>query len=151
MNQDNKILAQKFLHLTWNQGDFSQISDLAAENFYYKTTFTDDILSLSEYLEFINTFKTAIPDLLIHTEESMSEDDRVMTHVSFSGVVAKPVYGIPVSDKIITFEAMSLWDIKNGRVASLNTLIDIGGIERQLNTRLPRKPLSGYSSIQNAS
>lgn len=141
MDCDYKQLAQKFLHLSWNQGEFSRLEAMATDNFYYQTTFADDILSLSEYLEFINNFRKAMPDLLLQTEESMSEGNRVMTHISFSGTVTKPVYGIPASDNIIAFEAISLWDIKAGKVASLNTLIDIRGLERQIKASLPRKPL----------
>ena len=139
MDCDYKLLAQKFLHLSWNQGEFSRLEALATENFHYRTTFFDDILSLSEYLGFINNFREAIPNLLLHTEETMSEGNRVMTHISFSGTVIKPVYGIPASDNIIAFEAMSIWDIKAGKVASLNTLIDIRGLERQIKASLPRQ------------
>ena len=141
MKCDNKKLAQTFLHLSWNQGEVYRLEELAAEGFYYQTSFTDDILSLSEYLEFISHFRDAMPDMMLHTEEVMSEGNRVMTHISFNGTVTKDVYGIPASDSIIALEAISLWDISLCKVASLKTLIDIRSIERQIKSTLPKNPL----------
>lgn len=122
--------------MSWNEGEYGLLSRYIAPNFHYKTTFTEDILNLDQYIDFIKVFHKSMPDLVLDIDETMSDGDRVMTCVSFSGVVEKPFYGIPVSDKIITFPAISLWSIHNGKITSLNTLIDISGVERQLGTNL---------------
>lgn len=139
---DIKSLVKKFLHYSWSQGDLSRIERLATNNFFYKTTFTDEILSLSEYHSYISGFREAMPNLMLHTEEIMVEGNRAMTHISFHGIVTKPIYGIPASDSIIAFEAASIWEIKADKVYSLNTLLDIRGIERQLKATLPKNPLT---------
>jgi len=141
MKNDNKALANQFLDLSWRKGNLQQLKDISTDNFYYQTTFTDDILSLEQYFDYIVTFRTSMPDIMLHIEETMSEGNRVMTHISFSGTVKEAFYGIPATDNIIAFTAVSLWDIKNGKVASLNSLIDIRGIEDQLKTRLSKPPI----------
>lgn len=140
MKNDNKELVSQFLDLSWRKGNIQQLKAISTDNFYYQTTFTDEILSLEQYFEYIVTFRTSMPDIMLHIEETMSEGNRVMTHISFSGTVKEPFYGIPATDNIIAFTAVSLWDIKHDKIASLNTLIDIRGIEHQLKTRLKKPP-----------
>lgn len=131
-----KMLVKEFLDLSWNKGNFEAIKNLAAPNFYYQTTFTENILNIHKYIDFVSAFREAMPELVLEVEETMCEDTRLMTHVSFHGTVEKSFYGIPASDKIIAFPAVSLWEINNSKVQSLNTLIDIRGVERQLNVNL---------------
>jgi len=141
MKNDNKTVVENFLDLSWRKGKLKELEAISTENFYYQTTFTDKILSLKEYFDYIVTFRTSMPDIMLDIEETMCEGNRVMTHISFSGTIKEPFYGIPATDNIIAFPAVSLWDVKNGKVASLNSLIDIRGIENQLKTRLTKPPL----------
>lgn len=143
MKNENIALVEEYLNLSWNEGEYGRLNKFIAPNFHYKTTFTDDILNLDQYIGFIKAFRKAMPDLMLDIDETMSDGNRVMTSISFSGIVESPFYGIPASDKIITFPAISLWSVLNGQITSLNTLIDISGIERQLgsdlSTSLPLK------------
>ena len=142
MSAANEAVVMAYLDLSWNTGKFHLIRNFLAPNFHYKTTFADDILDLEQYIEFVKTFRAAIPDLVIHVDEVMSKDDRVMTSISFIGVIEKSIFGIPPSEKVITFPAVSMWSISNGKICTLNTLIDISGIERQLNVNVDSdKPL----------
>jgi steroid delta-isomerase-like uncharacterized protein len=147
MSSDNKQLVQRHLNLAWNQGAFDEISHFLAADFHYKTTFTDEILDAPRYIEFIQVFREAMPNLMLEVELAMAEGKHVMTQVSFFGIVEKPVYGIPASDKIITFHAMSVWEVQGKRIISLDTLIDIAGLERQLGIQvMPHRPLKARLS-----
>ena len=108
MSTANEAVILAYLDLSWNTGKFHLIKNFLAPNFHYKTTFADDILGMDQYIEFIKTFREAMPGLVIHVDEVMSKEDRVMTSISFIGVVKKPIFGIQPSDKIITFPAVSI-------------------------------------------
>lgn len=128
----NKQLIYEHLQLSWNEGRFDELRKIVLPDFYYQTTFTDDILHLEQYIKFIQLFRMAIPELSVDVEEIMCEGNRVMSHISFGGAVTESFLGIPASNKIITLQAVSFWTIKRDKIASLETLIDISGIERQL-------------------
>lgn len=129
---DNEQLVINHLNLTWNEGEFETLRGLVSSGFYYQTTFTDDILNFEQYIAFAEVFREAMPELSVIIEETMVSGARVMSHTSFSGVIEKPIFGIPASDHIIAFPAVSFWAIRHGKVANLNTLIDITGISRQV-------------------
>ena len=143
MSENNKKLISTHIHMAWNRGEFEKLKHTLARQFFYKTTFTDEILNAEQYIGLIAALRDAIPDLLLEIEIIMAEKDKVMTQVSFIGQVTKSVFGIPVSDKIISFPAMSVWELENGRITSVDTLMDITGISRQLGEPIsPQVPLS---------
>ena len=140
---DNKNLILQHLDLSWNKGEFNRIKEFLSDRFYYKTTFTDEILDASRYIEFISILREAIPDLSVDIELIMAEGNHVMTQISFFGQVMIPFFGIPASNKIITFSAISIWEIENNKIKSLDTLIDMTGLSRQIGEPVsPQIPLS---------
>lgn len=143
MSIENKHLILRHIDLSWNKGEFKKIKSFLSDRFFYKTTFTDEILDADQYIEFIQVLREAMPELSLDIELIMSEDNHVMTQSSFFGPVVKMFYGIPASDKIITFPAVSVWEIEDNKIISADTLIDIIGISRQLGMPLsPQIPLS---------
>jgi len=142
VSSENKKLISTHIHTAWNMGDFDKLKHSFARQFFYKTTFTDEILNAEQYLGLIAALRDAMPDLLVEIELIMSEQSRVMTQVSFIGQVKKPIYGIPVSEKIITFPAMSVWEIDSQRIKSVETLMDMTSISRQIGQMIsPQIPL----------
>lgn len=139
----NKQLILKHIEMSWNKGELKQIPHFLSESFYYKTTFTDEILNATQYVNFISTLRKSIPDLSVDIELIMAEDNHVMTQISFIGEVVTPFYGIPASNKIITFPVASIWEIEENKITSLDTLIDMTGISRQTGFQvLPQIPLN---------
>ena len=139
---DNKKLVLQHIDLSWNRGEFDRVQDILSENFHYKTTFTNEILDAEQYIRFIQKFREAIPDISVEVELIMSEDSHVMTQISFFGTVQKMIFGIPASDKVITFNAVSIWEISLNRISNLDTLIDVSGLERQVGLAMsPLTPL----------
>jgi len=129
---DNEQLVIDHINLAWNEGEFATLKGLVSSGFYYQTTFTDDILNLEQYIGFAEAFRESMPDLSVIIEETMSKGGRVMTHVSFSGTIEKEIFGIPASNHIIAFPAVSFWEIRHHKITSLNTLVDLTGISRQV-------------------
>jgi len=138
----NKQLILNHIEMSWNKGELKQISNFLSESFYYKTTFTDEILNATQYINFIATLRKSIPDLSVDIELIMAEKNHVMTQVSFIGEVANPFYGIPSSNKIITFPAASIWEVEENKITSLDTLIDMTSVSRQTGFQVsPQIPL----------
>ena len=140
---NNKNIILQHLNMSWNKGEFENLKNLLSDCFYYKTTFTDEILDAAQYIRFIKTLREAIPNLSVDVEMVMSDNKYVMTQVSFIGEVSKSIYGIPASSRLITFPAISIWEIENNKIISLDTLIDITGISRQIGAPVtPQIPLN---------
>ncbi len=77
-----------------------------------------------------------MPDVQLIIEKIVVKGELAMVHSVLSGTIEKPFFGLPASPKLITVNAISTLEIYGGKVDSLDTMIDIAGIQRQVNTSI---------------
>lgn len=129
---DCQQLAFDFLHAVWNLNDTVVINELIAPTFFCQNTLRGEPFNKTQYLEFVQSFRRAMPDLILEIDEIMSKGDRVITNSLVYGTLTRQLFNIPPSDKIITFPAVSFLTIKQGMVADISTVIDVLDVEKQL-------------------
>lgn len=129
---NNKDLVFEHIECLWNRGEYESIGNILSERFFYKTSFTDEILDASQYVEFLKMFHKSMPDLSVNIELVMSENNHAVSQISFSGDIKFSFYGIPATNKIISFTAISVWEIFKDKIVSIDTLMDLHDIERQI-------------------
>lgn len=136
MLEENKNIVSSHLDLAWNQGDFDALEPHIASGFFYKTSFSEDFMDKNGYFGFISQMRTAVPDLRVELEEVLAEGNRVMSYVSFIGTVEHDLFDIKPSDRIITFPAISLWEMRKGSITNLNTMLDMFSLQRQTKAKI---------------
>jgi steroid delta-isomerase-like uncharacterized protein len=133
MSSENKRLIEKHIDLSWNKGKYGLLKQIVAKGFRYQTTFKDGFRDFDGYVEYVENIRRAVPDLEVTIEEIMSEDDKVITFSTFCGSFNKPLFGMPANGKIIAFAAASVWIIYRGKVIEQTTMVDLAGLQKQLN------------------
>jgi steroid delta-isomerase-like uncharacterized protein len=133
MSSENKALIEKHIDLSWNKGKYGLLQQLVAKNFRYQTTFREGFRDFDGYVEYVEDIRRSVPDLEVSIEEIMAEDDKVITFSTFCGSFNKPLFGMPANGKIIAFSAASVWLIYRGKVIEQTTMVDLEGLQRQLN------------------
>jgi steroid delta-isomerase-like uncharacterized protein len=132
MSSENKRLIEKHIDLSWNKGKYALLQQIVAKGFRYQTTFKDDFRDFEGYVEYVEDIRRSVPDLEVTVEEIMAEDDKVITFSTFCGSFNKPLFGMPANGKIIAFSAASVWTIYRGKVIEQTTMVDLGGLQKQL-------------------
>jgi steroid delta-isomerase-like uncharacterized protein len=132
MSEHVEALSRKFINLAWNEGTFNLLQQYCTSDFHYHTTFNEQVLGFSGYVAFVKTFRRCMPDIELVIEEVMVKGEHAMVHSILSGTIQKPFFGLPASPKLITFSAISTLDIYRNKVSSLDSMIDIAGIQRQV-------------------
>lgn len=92
------------------------------------------MLDFSGYVAFVKTFRSCMPDLEISIEEVMVKGDNAMVQSILFGTIEKPFFGLPASNKLITSSVISTLNVVSGKIASLDSMIDIAGIQRQVSS-----------------
>ncbi len=133
MSSENKSLVEKHVDLSWNKGKFGLLQQIVAKGFRYQTTFKEGFRDFDGYVEYVEDIRRAVPDLEVTIEEMMAEDDKVITFSTFCGSFNKPLFGMPANGKVIAFSAASVWTIYRGKVIEQTTMVDLAGLQRQLN------------------
>jgi len=134
MEREIEKLARNFINLAWNKGQFNLLRQYCTPGFHYHTTFNEQVLGIDEYTAYVKMFRSCMPDLVLTIEDVMVKDDKAIAHSILSGTIEKSFFGLPASDKLITFSAMSTLEVYNDKVNSLDSMIDIAGIQRQVDT-----------------
>lgn len=129
-------LPSTFIKLAWNKGHFNLLKEYCCKDFQYHTTFNERALNFFEYVVYVNAFRSHMPDLELTIEQVMVKDNTAILHTILSGTIKKPFFGLPASDKLITFAAMSTMEMEHGKVKTLDSIIDIAGIQRQLQSEI---------------
>ncbi len=134
MEREIEKLARNFINLAWNKGQLNLLRQYCTPGFHYHTTFNEQVLGIDGYTAYVETFRRCMPDLVLTIEDVMVKDDKAIVHSILSGTIEQSFFGLPASDKLITFSAMSTLEVYNDKVNSLDSMIDIAGIQRQLVT-----------------
>ncbi|MGK0404704.1 MAG: putative ester cyclase [Oleispira sp.] len=72
----------------------------------------------------------SMADFEIVLGDIVAEGDHIVTQSLFFGTLVKPMFGCMPSANVVTFSAVSFWEIKKGQIHSLNTLLDIAALVR---------------------
>ena len=132
MSEQNKDLVRRHIELSWNKGKFNLLQQLVSKRFRYQTTFRDGFKNFDEYSDYVTEIRNSVPDLEVTIEEIMAEGDKVITFSTFAGSFIKALFGIPANGKVIAFSGASIWTIHKGKVETQTTMVDLMGLQRQL-------------------
>jgi len=132
MIEENKQLVAKFIELAWNQGRFNLAKALVSRDFTYQANMVKISMNFDLASKAIEAVRNAMDDFEVMPIEIIAEGNKVVSQSSFCGTLVKPLYGFKPSDKVITFTAVSFWEIKHGHITSVNTTLDYLELSRQM-------------------
>ena len=130
--EHNKQLVSQFIELTWNQGRFNLAKNLVCRDFKYHASMVNLTLEYDQAAAIIANVRDAMQDFEVSVEEIVAEGDKVVTQSSFCGTLTKPMFGFQPGANLVTFSAVSFWQIRKGHVRSLSTLLDTAEMMRQM-------------------
>lgn len=130
--EENKKTAEKFIELTWNQGRFNLARNLVRRDFNYHVSLMNQTFGYDMAAQVIQMIRNSMEDFEVMVEDVIAEGDRVVTQSSFCGTLVKPMFGFQPSKNVVTFAAVSFWQIKKGQIQSLSTLLDTAELMRQM-------------------
>ncbi len=78
------------------------------------------------------TFLNAFPDLHVTVEDMISEGDKVVAYKTIEGTHRGTHLGIPPTGKRVQYQIISIYRIKNGKIAEYWGLQDEMSLKRQL-------------------
>ncbi len=78
------------------------------------------------------TFLNAFPDLHVTVEDMIAEGDKVVAYKTLSGTHSGCHLGIPPTGKCVQYQIISIYRIKNGKIAEYWGLQDEISLKRQL-------------------
>ncbi len=132
--EKNKAVVQRYVDEIQNAHSLDAIDSLFAEDF------VDHMASMGRlFLGGMDglkrgyaTFLDAFPDLHVTVEDMIAEGDKVVAYKTLSGTHRGTHLEIPPTGKRVQYQIISIYRIKNGKIAEYWGLQDEISLKRQL-------------------
>lgn len=133
ITEQNKELLRRAVEEIWNKGNFEKLNELVSEDFVIHFPRPgEEIRGPENVKEFYTELRDAFPDLTFTIIDLLAEEEKVVTHWSATGTHKGEFRGIPATGKKVTFTAMDIDKISNGKFVECWTNVDELGLMQQL-------------------
>ena len=131
--EQNKNLMRKAVEEIWNRGNFDNLEDMVSEDFViHFPREGEEIRGPGNVKQFYTDLRKAFPDLHFTIFDLVAEGNKVVTHWSATGTHKGEFKGVPPTGKSVTFQAMDIDKISNGKYVECWTNVDELGLMQQL-------------------
>jgi steroid delta-isomerase-like uncharacterized protein len=120
---------------TINRGDLGALHDLFAPDMvrHDLANLLGESGSSEDVSDFLTQLREALPDLHMEVEDAFAtEDGRAAARATLSGTHKGEFLGAAPTGKKVSFAAITLYEIKDGRIAVAWSLVDWAGALRQM-------------------
>jgi steroid delta-isomerase-like uncharacterized protein len=134
--QDNAALARKIYQL-FNQGRVDDAIELATEDVeLILVPFGQTFHGREGFRTFLQGFHSAFPDIQIVVTNQVATDDQVVTEFTARGTHTRPLPTpageVPPTGRVVDFIVCEVWQVRDGKLASLRNYQDVASMMRQL-------------------
>lgn len=137
--KQNKELVRKAVEEIWNKGNFDKLKEMVSEDFVIRFPRPGEELRGPENVkQFYTALRKAFPDIRFTIEDLLAEGNKVVTHWSATGTHKGEFKGLPATGKRVTFKAIDIDKITDGKFVECWTNVDELGLMQQLGA-IPEK------------
>ena len=134
--QENATLARRIYQL-FNEDKFDDVLELvSADVETVLVPFGQTFHSRDGFVQFMQGFKGAFPDLRIAVTNQVATEDNVVNEFTARGMhtgpLQTPAGAIPPTGRTVDFVVCEVWTMKNGQLTSLHNYQDAAAIMRQI-------------------
>jgi len=136
MSADNKQLARRWFEEVWNQRRPESIPKMmAADSVSHGLAASGAAVRSPEaFLAFHQAFMDAFPDLKVHIEDLIAEDDKVVTRWRLTGTLKGTGLGVAPTNRTMDVTGISIVRVHNGQFVEGWNNFDALGMHQQLGT-----------------
>jgi steroid delta-isomerase-like uncharacterized protein len=131
--EKNKELLRKAVEEVWNKGNFDNMKEMVSDDFVIHFSRPGEELRGPENVkQFYSSLREAFPDLHFEILNQVAEEDKVVTHWTASGTHQGEFKGIPATGNKVTFTAMDIDRIVDGKAVECWSNVDELSLMQQL-------------------
>jgi steroid delta-isomerase-like uncharacterized protein len=134
--QDNAVLARRIYQL-FSEDKFDDVLELVSQDIEaILVPFGQTFHGREGFMQFMQGFKVAFPDLRISVTNQVATDESVVSEFTAKGThtgpLLTPAGEVPPTGRTVDFIVCEVLQVKNGRIASLHNYQDAASLMRQL-------------------
>ncbi len=131
MLEQNRTITEGATEL-WNLGDLAQVDEIHTADFVNHDPSRPDVTDLESYKRFIAEVRTSMPDYQVAIQDTIAEEDIVVTRWLGSGTHQGEYVGIPPTGRQATLVGVTIYRFEAGKIAEAWWIYDSLGMMQQL-------------------
>ena len=129
---EHTTITHRLFDEIFNQGRVAIAEEIYASHLVNHDPHHPDIHTLADVKRFVQTYRTAFPDLHITIQDMITQDDKVVIRWSAHGTHAGTLINLPPTGRQITITGMNILRITNGKIQEEWANWDIFSLMQQL-------------------
>lgn len=143
MATDRKTLSKRLFEEVWNKGKLELLEEFNTPNTVIRDLYVPitkkGVVAAKEYVQF---FKTAIPDLFLKIDDQICEGDKVVTFLTATGTHKGEFLGLTPTFKTATISCIVMLRFEGDKIVEAYSLWDALGFMRAAGVELPKLALA---------
>lgn len=132
MDATNKEIAQRMHTEVWD-GNLELVDDIIAEDYVeHSSAHPEGVHGPEEFKREAEMLRAAFPDLSVTEEDTVAEDERVASRITFRGTHEGEFQGLEPTGTSVTFEAIAINRFEDGKIVEAWVQTDVMGLMQQL-------------------
>ncbi|MCW8837459.1 MAG: ester cyclase [Thiovulaceae bacterium] len=127
----NKELISRYYQM-WNEKDFTLADKLCDKDIRFRGSLDITANGIDGFKEYAEMLINAFPNLYHAVEMSVFDGDVVATYVTYSAKHEGQLLEYSPTHKRISYSGASFFQIKDGKIVSINVLGDLNSLHKQL-------------------
>ncbi|HVV46964.1 MAG TPA: ester cyclase [Bryobacteraceae bacterium] len=150
MASDPASVARRWFEEAWNKGSERAIDELSAENVvgHGLGEAGNDVVGREHFRVFWRNLRTALPDLHVRVEDTVTEGDKVAIRIILEATHLGEGLGIPPSNERVKVGGIIIARIVNGQIAEAWNNWDQLALLQQIRAVPAPKPADRFLSAQ---
>jgi len=114
--KENKSTLRRFFDEIFNEGNLDVAGEIVAEDYVNHDPAPGEQAGLEGLKVFVAGLRTSFPDGHFGIEDQIAEGDKAVTRWTFRGTHKAEFAGIPATGKQVTFSAINIHRVVDGRI-----------------------------------
>lgn len=131
MPEENKDIVRSWVE-AFNEGNLDAVDELLTDSYVRHDPNSPEVRGSTEEKQLIAMYRSAFPDLHFTIEDMVAEDDKVATRLGISATHKGELIGIPPTEKRLSFTAMEIYRLKEGKIEEQWVNVDTLSMMQQL-------------------
>ena len=133
-SEANKALIRRYGEEIWNKGHLTFADEIIAPNFIAHFPGLPEFKGVDGFKKRFSTMQTAFPDNHFYVEDLLADGDKVVARWTIRGTHTGQMEDIAPTGKVVTWTAIVIYCIAEGKITEMWGEVDNIGLMQQLGT-----------------
>jgi steroid delta-isomerase-like uncharacterized protein len=129
---DYKSLVRRYYFELWNAWSMAALEELISPAIVFRGSIGTTVRGIEEFKQYVAKIRAAFPDFHNHIEEVISEGDKVVARLTYTGTHRGELFGFPGTGRRINYQGVGIFQFRESKIVSGFVLGDTDSLKRQI-------------------